>query len=610
MIGVGLSVVLVLAAEFAPSPAVVSPNLLTYGEPIGAGACVKCHPAVTAQWQSSAHRLSSFNNPYYAASTRAFRAERGFEASTFCGDCHDPALVAQMAESIDEESRDAQAGIACMACHGIAEVDRRGNGLFRAELTGPKPGREHAKHVARPILKTPALCGTCHRVGLPETVTHERWYRGQDEWGDWRDSGYAGRGVRSLFPVAGEQTCTDCHMPRVAAGPKEKGAQKGQVRSHRFLGANTALAHLEDDADQLAATQAFLQDVVTLRLADGGPGLVDVVLHNRGAGHAFPGGTADSNQVWVEWQALDDVGETLTLNADHYLRTWAVDADGRLLQRRDVQHQRAVAFDTRLMPGQPKVARYRIPDGTTRVVARLRYQKFSPAYARFACASLADGPRKARCLSPPITELARAEVALVNGRAPKQADWAHRAEHAAALAQGLSTHVVQARDLLEGGPPLPTLRARIAQALGQTTKVAEIVDALGEDAPNNALWIQASALARAYRTAPALLVAERLLTRLPDDRKVLALVARLRGVSKDPAGALRAAEHLLTIDPECEAGLFQRLLARRELGKPTQAAEIEWARHRRATEIDLELRRAWRGRRSTVGDPTEPVPVY
>lgn len=598
---IGLGLILVLAAEFTPSPAALVQ---------GADACVKCHPTVAAQWRSSAHRLSSFNNPYYAASTRAFRAERGFAASTFCGDCHDPALVAQMADPIDENSREAQAGIACMACHGIVEVDRRGNGLFRAELTGPKPGPEHAAHVARPLLKTPALCGTCHRVGLPETVTHARWYRGQDEWGDWRDSGYAGRGVPSLFPVAGQKTCTDCHMPRVAADPKERGAKEGMIRSHRFLGANTAVAHLQDDTAQLEATQAFLRDTITLRLADGGPGLVDVVLHNRGVGHAFPGGTVDSNQVWIEWHAFDADGAVLSRNADHHLRAWPVDADGRLLQTRDVQHQRAVAFDTRLMPGQPRVVRYRIPDGAAQVTARLRYQKFSDDYARFACATLPDGARKDRCLAPPITDMAQAAATLIDGRVPAQRDWSHKAEHAAGLALGLSTHVVQARDLLEGGPALPVVRAKIAQALGQTTKVAQIVDALGDDAPNQALWIQATALARAYRTAPALVVAERLVKRLPDDRKVLALVARLRGVSKDPAGALKAAEHLLTIDPECEAGLFQRLLALRELGRPTQAAEIEWARHRRATETDLALRRKWRAQRTTEGDPSEPVPIY
>jgi hypothetical protein len=573
----------------------------------GEKACQGCHPAITAQWRSSAHRLSSFNNPYYAAATTAFRAERGHAASTFCGDCHDPALVDQMDGPIDPTSPQAQAGIGCMTCHGMTHADIRGNGQFTAEISKPHPGKRHAEFVARPLLRTTTLCGSCHRVGLLETVTHERWYRGQDEWGDWYDSGYAGRGVSALFPVSKQATCQACHMPEVEVGIREKAARNGRVRDHRFLGANTALAHLTGDADWLNATQKMLRTAVSIRLADGGPGMVDVVLHNRGVGHQFPGGTSDSNDAWIEWIAYDADGTPLKISTDHRLRAWPLDGDGRLLGRRDVQHQRAVAFDTRLAPGVPRVVRYALPDGAVRVRARLRYRKFTPEYAAFACA---DVPDPDRCLAPPITDMAEATVQLVDGRVPPQSDWQHRAEHAAGLAQGLSSHVVQARDLLEGGPPLPVIRARIAQALGQTTKVAQIVDGLGESAPSNALWIQATALARAYRTQPALVAAERVLKRHPDDRKVLALVARLRGVMKNPKGALQAAQRLLIVDPECEQGLFQRLLAKRELGHDVRAAEIEWARHRRATETDLELRRRWRALWTGLGDPTEPVPTY
>lgn len=573
----------------------------------GERACVGCHPAITAQWRSSAHRLSSFNNPYYAAATHAFRAERGPKASTFCGNCHDPALVDQMSGPIDDTAPAAQAGIGCMTCHGMTSVDVRGNGLFTAEITGPSPGPDHAKVVARPLLHTVDLCASCHRVGLTETVTHARWYRGQDEWGDWYDSPFAGRGLTALFPAEIQATCQDCHMPEVSVGKREKAARNGRVRDHRFLGANTALAHLIDDADWLKATRQRLQGVISLRLADGGPGMVDVVLHNTGVGHQFPGGTSDSNDAWIEWIAYDAAGQPLKTSTDHRLRAWPVDANGRLLARRDVQHQRAVAFDTRLAPGVPRVVRYALPPDAVRVRARLRYRKFGPEYVAFACA---DHPAADRCSAPPITDMAQAEAIVTDGRVPAQTDWQHRAEHAAGLAQGLSRHVVQARDLLDGGPPLPAIRARIAQALGQTTRVAEIVDGLGEAAPSNALWIQATALARAYRTAPALAAAERLLARHPDDRKVLALVARLRGVSKNPQGALQAAERLLAIDPEYEQGLFQRLLAKRELGQATQAAEIEWARHRRATETDLALKRRWRAQWTGRGDPTEPVPTY
>src|SRR5205085_10843190 len=39
--------------------------------------------------------------------------------------------------------------------------------------------------------------------------------------------------------------------------------------------------------------------------------LIDVVVRTRTVGHAFPGGTFDAFDVWVELQAVDDRGKTL-----------------------------------------------------------------------------------------------------------------------------------------------------------------------------------------------------------------------------------------------------------------------------------------------------------
>ena len=64
------------------------------GAPVGSGDCIGCHRDVAAQWASSAHRFSSFNNPYYRVATDAFREEKGAVASRFCGNCHEPFLVA------------------------------------------------------------------------------------------------------------------------------------------------------------------------------------------------------------------------------------------------------------------------------------------------------------------------------------------------------------------------------------------------------------------------------------------------------------------------------------------------------------------------------------
>ena len=85
----------------------------------------------------------------------------------------------------------------------------------------------------------------------------------------------------------------------------DAGAKNGMVRSHRFLGANTALPHLRGDAEQERRTLENLRGRASLALLWSGPSRVDALMRARGVGHRFPGGTMDSNEVWLEVTALD-----------------------------------------------------------------------------------------------------------------------------------------------------------------------------------------------------------------------------------------------------------------------------------------------------------------
>jgi len=38
---------------------------------------------------------------------------------------------------------------------------------------------------------------------------------------------------------------------------------------------------------------------------------VDVVVHNRGVGHAFPGGCGDLGEAWLEFEVTDAAGHTI-----------------------------------------------------------------------------------------------------------------------------------------------------------------------------------------------------------------------------------------------------------------------------------------------------------
>lgn len=604
------------------------------GDPIGAGPCAGCHADVAAQWASSAHRFSSFNNPYYRISVEDFRRERGAEASLFCGRCHEPLLVASGAmarATIDRASADAQAGIVCLVCHSVEAIpDREGNGGYRLHPSPFATARpEHGARLRPAILAEPELCGSCHKVGLGPEVTHDRWLRGQDDYDAWQASAASGQGAAATFRPPSVNRCQDCHMPLEPVTRGDAAAKNGQVRSHRFLGANAALPELRGDAEQAAREAAFLDGAVALELAWSGPaqsGRVDVVIANRRVGHRFPGGTNDSNQVWLEVEARDasggltgrsggtDAAGALDGEA-HLVRAQPVDGDGRPLERRDPQHMRGVAFDASLAPAEPQVVRYLVPEGTAQLRARLLYRKFSAAYARRACGDLPQAARR-RCEAVPTVEVARATLAA---GAVEPDDWRRLTEHGLGLGLALADSASEAEPLLERARALAPDRAepvialaRLAQKLGRTDEAVRLAERAHELAPAHPAppLIAAASLLDAYRASAARAPVEKLLSLRPDDRAALALAARVRGLDGDPAAALAAADRLCTIDPDLDECWYQRALSLAELGRGGDAerAQAGYLAHRVANEIDLELRRKWRARRPSL--PDESVPVH
>lgn len=481
----------------------VEENGFAAGTPVGAETCARCHADVAAQWASSAHRFASFNNPFYEATVREMRAtadepnrwvtehaaafaERvdgvARAKSQWCAGCHDPVVLlsGEMGGSVDRATVSAQAGLTCLTCHRIDTLHGpTGNGNYNIAddqedpylFADAPPGTlgallhdaalrarpaVHRRRMLRPFFRESEYCATCHKVSLSEPVNGYRWLRGQNEYDAWHDSGISLNASRTFYLPGAARECQDCHMPREPAPLGDVAAEGGTVRSHRFLGANTALPYVRGDTATVRRTEAFLRDgrlrvdVFALRRSTGGDGeellapldgerlplvpgervIVDVVVRNLDVGHTFPGGTNDSNEGWLEVSVLDGDGSPLArsgaLGPDGHLDPTAhaykaviLDGEGRPIQRRNAHDIHVTAAVNVIGPGAADVGHYElvvpdaVPGGRIVVRARLLWRKFDRAYTEFAFEANPGGFRHfERVPDLPVTEIAADEVTL------------------------------------------------------------------------------------------------------------------------------------------------------------------------------------------------------
>jgi hypothetical protein len=245
--------------------------------PIGASTCGRCHQDVVKQWESSAHRFASMNNPFYEAAVNLLRDSStvgnqyvedhvrrfpevagrvGSVKSKWCGGCHDPSimLAGEMDQEFDRVTVEAQAGLTCLACHLINEVhDRTGNGnyniaddledqyLFPNSADGTvgaflhdaalkaKPTAHRARMI-QPFFRESEYCATCHKVSLSPAINNYRWLRGQNEFDAWEDSGVSLNASRTFYLPPAKLVCQDCHMPLEPAPLGDVAAKNGLVR--------------------------------------------------------------------------------------------------------------------------------------------------------------------------------------------------------------------------------------------------------------------------------------------------------------------------------------------------------------------------------------------
>src|SRR5262245_8997065 len=324
----------------------------------------------------------------------------------------------------------------------------------------------HKKTFLKPFHKTSDFCSTCHKVSLPvELNQYKEFPRGQDHFYTSELAGVR-HGARSFYyPPKAQPNCAGCHMPLEPSndfGARDfDGSGERKRHSHFFPAANTGLAWLiaqqphRSPAEVELALRAVKKNAEFLRgtdpegkdrkmridvfgIKEGGtidgkltqlrpalpalkPGetyLVDVVVRTVGMGHPFTQGTADSNEVWVDFEARSGKrslgrsggmidkkglkGETKYPDPDlsyvtlddrpvdrwtHFVNVLMLDRKGNRINRRNPEDIFTPLYNHQIPPGAAQVVHYTLkvpkdldPKEPITLTARLRYRKFDFEY--------------------------------------------------------------------------------------------------------------------------------------------------------------------------------------------------------------------------------------
>jgi tetratricopeptide (TPR) repeat protein len=402
---------------------------------------------------NSVHKVSSFNNQSYSFAvnnTRKFLKKRdgNHKAAKLCAVCHDPVIMFSGEFDKDKDfsgSKIGEAGITCTACHAISDINSiKGNGSYTLTIPEQYPFTRsklpflqwinqtlvkakpdfHKKSYLKPLHKKAEFCSVCHKVALPKALNHYKWLRGQDHYDSFFLSGVSGHAVASFYyPPKAKDKCADCHMP--LQDSTDFGAitasltGKGQVHSHYFEAANSGIRYLNNlkpdpinallpgslsidifgikrDGELTGELIAPLNEKVELQ-----PGkryLIESVIKTVKLGHAFTQGTADSNQVWVEFNVYHD-GKRIAASGginkqgqvdewSYFINTWVLDKNGNRIDKRNGEDIFTALYNHGIPPGAATVVHYslEIPaelTGEITLETQVLYRKFDTTYYRF-----------------------------------------------------------------------------------------------------------------------------------------------------------------------------------------------------------------------------------
>lgn len=622
------------------------------------GYCAQCHRSIADRWESSAHRVSSLNDPFYAKTLEVAQAHRDPDQLKFCGGCHDPLLLltGRMDEHPTPGQPAADAGITCLACHAIAQKPSTlGNGSYVVAAPEHYPGydskdpdeREEsrrlirslpAQHVAsfsKPFLRSATLCAACHKAHIPSELNGHRWIRGQNEYDAWHQSGAGGNSARTFYPPGDPKPCQSCHMPQLDSDDPAAGAD-GTVADHAFLGANTALPRAQGDEAWVARNRTFLEGVLSVQvgavevtgsggdtqrqlaptdsvsLPAGQAVTLDVVVRNLKSGHLYPGGIADLREAWLEVSLETESGEPLLargwldpqgrLDPDaHQWNVVLLDGEGERLRVHDVEDTHAVLVSRRIMLGASDIVRisFDAPAVATRVELRVLDRKLPPAYVEFALGP--DAP------PVPVTEVARTTLRFQPGAFDPQPPGPESGAKLRDLGIGhllrgdtslAREAAVEAASRLpsDPGPLLDLARGALEDgALERAEKHVRAADALSPGHAT-AAWLLARIRSAQGNHDAALAALDIALAAFPSDRELLAMKGDSLFRLEREGEAAVVLEAVLAIDPEHLAAhaLLTRIRAEQGDDARSQYHREAWDRVRPHSEDMVFTERARR----------------
>lgn len=321
-------------------------------------------------------------------------------------------------------------------------------------------------------------------------------------------------------------------------------------------------------------------DRLPVSLRRGESNRLDVVLHGHGLGHDFPGGKAVLEDCWVELDAVDEHGRTLFASAaetaavpadrrGHRLGGLWIDGDSRPVERDRFWTNRAAVFVNRIEPGASHVVRFRLavpPDAGTRVTlaARLQYRKFRPEITQWVFAAAGSIPPPlpvvtvaAGSITLPVAAPGAARPELLHPAALSDRDAERWHEYGQALAKQ--------RDFFAAESALRSLVQQRPDDAGSWTTLGQIYLRMGNLAQARAALARALTLAPRLARAhyflglveqqerhhgPALAHLELAAAQYPQELSIWREIGRTRLLAADYAGALRAFDRALAINPE------------------------------------------------------------